>query len=91
MQVLVAAQMKMASNAGSKKRPWEEHELSSLAKAIVKFPAGSQNREPFFWRGGGNTVYDRFFFFFVREKKRIRAVSALLGNPYQQLLVLCRF
>lgn len=35
----------MGSDRESRKRAWEENELSSLAKAIVKFPAGSQNRE----------------------------------------------
>lgn len=45
MQALVKAQLKMGSDRESRKRPWEENELSSLAKAIVKFPAGSQNRE----------------------------------------------
>ena len=39
------AQLKMGSDRESRKRAWEENELSSLAKAIVKFPAGSQNRE----------------------------------------------
>ncbi|CAM9403488.1 unnamed protein product [Ectocarpus sp. 13 AM-2016] len=34
----------MGSDRESRKRAWEENELSSLAKAIVKFPAGSQNR-----------------------------------------------
>ncbi|CAM9320924.1 unnamed protein product [Ectocarpus sp. 8 AP-2014] len=43
-EVLVAAQLKMGSDRESRKRAWEENELSSLAKAIVKFPAGSQNR-----------------------------------------------
>lgn len=41
----MAAQLKMGSDRESRKRAWEENELSSLAKAIVKFPAGSQNRE----------------------------------------------
>ena len=45
IQALVKLQMKMGSDRESRKRPWEENELSSLAKAIVKFPAGSQNRE----------------------------------------------
>lgn len=45
VQALVAAQLKMGSDRESRKRAWEENELSSLAKAIVKFPAGSQNRE----------------------------------------------
>ena len=45
VQALVKAQLKMGSDRESRKRPWEENELSSLAKAIVKFPAGSQNRE----------------------------------------------
>lgn len=44
-QALVAAQLKMGADKESRKRAWEENELSSLAKAIVKFPAGSQNRE----------------------------------------------
>lgn len=44
-QALVKAQLKMGSDRESRKRAWEENELSSLAKAIVKFPAGSQNRE----------------------------------------------
>ncbi|CAN0244333.1 unnamed protein product, partial [Pylaiella littoralis] len=43
-EALVAAQLKMGSDRESRKRAWEENELSSLAKAIVKFPAGSQNR-----------------------------------------------
>ncbi|CAN0203973.1 unnamed protein product, partial [Laminaria digitata] len=43
-EALVKAQLKMGSDRESRKRPWEENELSSLAKAIVKFPAGSQNR-----------------------------------------------
>lgn len=44
VQALVAAQMKRGADKESSKRPWEENDLSSLAKAIVKFPAGSQNR-----------------------------------------------
>lgn len=44
-QALVAAQLKMGADKESRTRAWEENELSSLAKAIVKFPAGSQNRE----------------------------------------------
>lgn len=44
-QALVKAQLKMGADRESRKRAWEENELSSLAKAIVKFPAGSQNRE----------------------------------------------
>ncbi|CAM9187553.1 unnamed protein product [Scytosiphon promiscuus] len=43
-EALVKAQLKMGSDRESRKRAWEENELSSLAKAIVKFPAGSQNR-----------------------------------------------
>lgn len=45
IQALVAAQMKIEAERESKRRPWEENELSALAKAITKFPAGSQNRE----------------------------------------------
>lgn len=45
LQALVKAQLKLGADRESRKRAWEENELSSLAKAIVKFPAGSQNRE----------------------------------------------
>lgn len=44
-KALVAAQMKMEVDRENRRRPWQESELSSLAKAITKFPAGSQNRE----------------------------------------------
>lgn len=47
LQALVAAQMKMEVDRENRRRPWQENELSSLAKAISKFPAGSQNREYF--------------------------------------------
>ena len=36
--------MKIASDKDSNKRQWEENDLSALAKAIARFPAGSQNR-----------------------------------------------
>lgn len=60
MQALVKAQLKMGSDRESRKRPWEENELSSLAKAIVKFPAGSQNREQ-----NKDLVFFLSFFFFI--------------------------
>ncbi|CAM9421930.1 unnamed protein product [Discosporangium mesarthrocarpum] len=44
MEALLAAESKAEANRQTKKRPWEEAEMSSLAKAIVRFPAGSQNR-----------------------------------------------
>ncbi|CAM9238591.1 unnamed protein product [Choristocarpus tenellus] len=44
MEALLAAESKAVANREARKRPWEEAEMSSLAKAIVKFPAGSQNR-----------------------------------------------
>lgn len=43
-QALVAAQLKISSSKDNAKRKWEENDLSALAKAIAKFPAGSQNR-----------------------------------------------
>ena len=63
-QALVEAQLKMGADRESRKRAWEENELSSLAKAIVKFPAGSQNREHDCLAGCKDTLFLFFSFLF---------------------------